>query len=116
MGSRPYSVADFLHGPVAVTDEGFPVFLVAPPGKAFPDVLALCRQLGRRQAETIVVSSEPPVLDLATVPLRIPATVDELLSPLIYAVPSQLLSLHIALAKGYDPDHPRGLKKVTLTR
>lgn len=116
VGSQPYSTADFLHGPIAVIDEGFPVFLVAPPGKAFPDVLALCQELGRRQAETIVFSSEPSILDLATVPLRVPATVDELLSPLIYAVPFQLLSLHIALAKGYNPDHPRGLKKVTLTR
>jgi glucosamine--fructose-6-phosphate aminotransferase (isomerizing) len=40
----------------------------------------------------------------------------EWLSPLVAVVPGQLFALGLTLAKGFDPDHPRGLRKVTLTR
>ena len=45
-----------------------------------------------------------------------PVEVDELLSPIPYIVPAQLFALHLAQARGGDPDAPRGLHKVTLTR
>jgi glutamine---fructose-6-phosphate transaminase (isomerizing) len=46
----------------------------------------------------------------------VPVAIDELLSPIAYIVPAQLFALHLAQAKGIDPDAPRGLNKVTLTR
>lgn len=42
--------------------------------------------------------------------------VDEWLSPLVAVLPGQLLAYYLALAKGLDPEHPRGLRKVTETR
>ena len=47
--------------------------------------------------------------------LRLPVTLPEPLSPLAAIVPGQLLALHLAAARGYDPDKPRGLNKVTRT-
>ena len=47
--------------------------------------------------------------------LRLPQAVPEPLSPLVAIVPGQLLALHLAGARGYDPDSPRGLNKVTKT-
>ena len=47
--------------------------------------------------------------------LRLPQAVSEPLSPLVAIVPGQLLALHLATARGYDPDKPRGLNKVTKT-
>ena len=79
-------------------------------------MLALTRELSARAAEIIVISEQKDALQLAQTPLRLPATLPEWLTPFTCVVPGQLLALHVTLAKGYDPDHPRGLKKVTETR
>lgn len=115
VSAQPYSGADFLHGPITVVDEGFPVFLVAPPGKTLRSIMDLADELRARKAETIAVSSDPSILSTSTIPLEVPCEVTEVLSPLMYVVPLQLLSLHLALARGLNPDKPRGLSKVTLT-
>ncbi|MGE5482059.1 MAG: SIS domain-containing protein [Bacteroidota bacterium] len=115
VGSQPYSSADFLHGPIAVVEEGFPAFVIAPPGKAFPSVLGVVEELVKRKAEVVAITSDPGLLEMATIPLQVPVEVDETLSPLIYVVPMQLFAYHLALTKGLDPDQPRGLTKVTRT-
>ena len=114
--AEPYSSADFRHGPVAIVERGFPAIVVAPQGVVYPDMLALARELAARKAELIVISGQDEPLGLARTPLRLPVALPEWLSPLTCVVPGQLLALHVTLAKGYDPDHPRGLKKVTETR
>ncbi len=114
--AEPYSSADFRHGPVALVERGFPVVVVAPRGAVYDDVLALTRKLADRDAELMVISGRDEALDLARVPLRLPVGLPEWLSPFTCIVPGQLLALHATLAKGYDPDHPRGLTKVTKTR
>ncbi|MFW6135634.1 MAG: SIS domain-containing protein [Chloroflexota bacterium] len=113
--AEPYSSADFRHGPVAIVERGFPVIAVAPDGAVYRDVLSLIEELAERDAELIVVSGRDEALDRARVPLRLPVPVPEWLSPFVCVVPGQLLALHVTLAKGYDPDHPRGLTKVTET-
>ena len=114
--TEPYSSADFRHGPVAIVERGFPAIVVAPQGEVYPDMLALARELSNREAELIVISEQDEALRLARTPLRLPMSLPEWLSPFTCVVPGQLLALHVTLAKGYDPDHPRGLKKVTETR
>jgi glucosamine--fructose-6-phosphate aminotransferase (isomerizing) len=114
--AEPYSSADFRHGPVALVERGFPVIVIAPQGAVYDDVLALTRKLAGRDAELMMISGEDEALRLARVPLRLPAGLPEWLSPFTCIVPGQLLALHATLAKGYDPDHPRGLTKVTRTR
>jgi glucosamine--fructose-6-phosphate aminotransferase (isomerizing) len=114
--AEPYSSADFRHGPVAIVERGFPVIVVAPQGAVYEDILALTRKLADRDADVTVISEQDDALELARVPLRLPVGVPEWLSPFTCVVPGQLLALHATLAKGYDPDHPRGLTKVTRTR
>ncbi len=114
--TEPYSSADFRHGPVAIVERGFPAIVVAPQGQVYPDMLALTRELAAREAELIVVSGQDEPLQLAQTPLRLPVVLPEWLSPFTCIVPGQLLAMHVTLAKGYDLDHPRGLKKVTETR
>lgn len=114
--AEPYSSADFRHGPVALVERGFPVVAVAPHGAVYEDVLSLIQELAERDAELSIVSDRKEALELARVPLRLPAPVPEWLSPFVCVVPGQLLALHVTLAKGYDPDHPHGLTKVTETR
>lgn len=116
MMAEPYSSADFRHGPVAIVEHGFPVIVVAPQGKVYDDILALTHKLADRDAELTVIADQEAPLALARVPLRLPVALPAWLSPFTCIVPGQLLAHHITLAKGYDPDHPRGLTKVTKTR
>ncbi len=113
--AEPYSVADLLHGPVAMLEPGFPVLLVAPSGAAYGDAVELMTLLEKRGAEVVVLSDERALLARAPSTLRIPENVPEWISPIVAIVAGQMWALGLALAKGLDPDHPRGLSKVTLT-
>ncbi len=114
--AEPHSSADFRHGPVALVEEGFPVFALLPEGAVYGDMRSLVEELVDRDAQVCVISDSHEALKRAQVPLRLPASVPEWLSPFVCVVPGQLLALHLAQVKGYDPDHPRGLTKVTETR
>lgn len=115
VGATPYSSADFRHGPIAQVEEGFPVLTVAPDGVVMDDMLDLMRNLKEREAELIVISNRDEALDMAHTALPMPP-VAEWLSPIVAVVPGQLLAFGLSTARGYDPDHPRALRKVTSTR
>lgn len=115
--SKPYSGADFLHGPIAMVSEGFPCIVFAPDGLAYASQLDLALKLKERGAELIVIARDKEMLELGRT--RIPVPVDgipELLSPLPYIIPAQLFACYLSLTRGLDPDRPRGLSKVTITR
>lgn len=116
IGMLAYSAADFVHGPIAAVHESEPCFLIAPPGKAFPAMVEMAARLAERKAEVAIISSEDEILSYATTPFRIEASLFEVISPLIYIVPAQLLAYYLAVTRGFDPDRPKGLSKVTLTR
>lgn len=113
--SERFSSADFLHGPVAMIEEDFPVILFAPPGKTFKDMYRLTQQLKKLKAETLVISSETAILKLATRSIPIPTRVGDFLAPIPYIIPGQLFAAMLAEVKGLSPDKPRSLKKVTQT-
>ena len=112
----PYSSTDFLHGPIATIAPGFPAFIFAPSGAPADEMRLLVAALKRRKTELVVISDSPALCDEATVGFRLPAGVPETCSPMVAIVPGQLLAYHIALHKGINPDEPRGLHKVTLTK
>jgi len=114
--AEPYSSADFAHGPIALLQPGFVTLVIAPGGQVFPDMLRLLIVAKERGADLIVISDRQQALELAQTPLPLPVCLDEWLSPIAAVVPGQLFAYHLALGKGLDPDHPRGLQKVTLTR
>jgi glucosamine--fructose-6-phosphate aminotransferase (isomerizing) len=111
----PYSSADFRHGPIATIEDGSPAILIMPGGAVFDDMMDLAHDLRRRNADLLVISESSEALALATTPLPLPGPTPEWLSPLAAIVPGQLLAWRLAVAKGADPDAPRGLHKVTRT-
>lgn len=113
--AKPYSAADFQHGPIATIDEGFPVFVYAPPGRGYPPLLDLMERLEKDRAETIVFSAEDEILGRAVMPVKLPVQVHEIYSPLVYIVAGQLFAQYLSVTKGYNPDQPRHLSKVTKT-
>jgi glucosamine--fructose-6-phosphate aminotransferase (isomerizing) len=111
-----YSSADFRHGPIATVSAEAPVMLIAPSGRTYADMMDLGTELRRRNADLLVISDAPEALALAQSPLPLATGTPEWLSPLVATLPGQQFALHLALAKGIDPDAPRGLTKVTRTR
>ncbi len=108
-----FSSADFLHGPIALIETDFPVFVFAPPGPTLPGQLDILKKLARLKADTLVLTSEP--LDrLATRLIRLPK-LEDLYTPIPYIIPGQIFTALLARAKGINPDAPRQLTKVTRT-
>jgi glutamine---fructose-6-phosphate transaminase (isomerizing) len=115
VAALPLSSADLLHGPIALVGHDFPVLLLAPAGPAFPHLMDVAARLRSKRAETAIFSSEPEILRLARMPVRIAPKTPGMLAPLVYGVAVQLLAFHLSRAKGINPDRPRGLRKVTRT-
>jgi glucosamine--fructose-6-phosphate aminotransferase (isomerizing) len=111
----PYSAADFQHGPIALVEAGVPVLAVATTGPALEGMTALLRRMREARARLLVLSDDPGVVALGDGVL-LPAGVPEWLAPLVAIIPAQLFAYHLARARGLDPEAPRSLSKVTLTR
>jgi glutamine---fructose-6-phosphate transaminase (isomerizing) len=113
LAALAFSGADLLHGPLAMTDPDVPVLAVVGDGPGGASMRDVVSRLGERRADVVTIGAT----DVAGATLRIgtPA-VDERYAPLLDILPLQRLALALALARGEDPDAPRGLKKVTVTR
>ena len=93
----------------------FPVLVIAPLGRSQPGMRDLVENLRERGAELVVVSDERTMLDKASARFHMPEAPHEELSPILCAIPIQLLAKNLAHLKGLNPDSPRGLSKVTET-
>jgi glucosamine--fructose-6-phosphate aminotransferase (isomerizing) len=113
--AQPFSTADFLHGPVAVIEPGYPVLAVTALGPAADDVVDVLRRCAEAGASLTVIGNDSRLEDVAVSHLSFGPDVEEWLSPIPAIVIAQLFSYHLTLAKGLDPDAPRGLRKVTRT-
>lgn len=114
--AEPYSIADLLHGPVAMIDDGFPVLVVAPSGIGAEDALEWISLFQERGAKVLAISDREDIRNRADVAFTLPRDIPEWLSPIVAVGPGQKFAHALAAAKGYDADKPRGLRKVTLTR
>jgi glucosamine--fructose-6-phosphate aminotransferase (isomerizing) len=112
---EPYSSADFLHGPMAVVERGFPVIVIAPTGKMLPEFVDFIHQLNDQKAEVVSISDNPEITGLCTIALPLPQQLPEPISPLAAIVPGQIFAMSLSHTRGIDVDHPRGLHKVTET-
>jgi len=113
--AHPFSAADFVHGPLALVAEGFPVFAVAPSGRTHASTHALLERLtAGLSARLAVISNDERTLALAEASIGIPKG-PEWLTPIVAVVAAQLFTYHLAVAEGHDPDSPRTIEKVTRT-
>ncbi len=112
-----FSSADFLHGPIAMVEASFPVFLFAPRGVTAPSMREMLEKLQALKAETLVITdaSNIGIAGASTRSIRLPGRLQELYTPIPYIIPAQLFAACLAAQKGLDPDRPRTLTKVTLT-
>lgn len=114
LSAQAFSGADLLHGPLATVDPQVPVLAVVPEGAGGEAMLPVLSRLAERNADVFGVGAAP-ALERLTGGITLPGGVPEELSPMLEILPLQQLSLHLAIARGGDPDKPRGLRKVTET-
>lgn len=114
--AKAFATSDFQHGPIAMIDRDIPVMIFAPDGPSFKDVSSMAKKLVAEGIETIIISDRRDMLDLGSCSFSIPKTSNDILSPYYNVTVAQMFACRLAIAKGLDPDSPRGLNKVTITR
>ncbi|MBA3020551.1 glutamine--fructose-6-phosphate transaminase (isomerizing) [Propionicimonas sp.] len=110
-----FPAGELKHGPIALVEEGVPIFIVVPPqgrDQLHDKVVSNIQEVRARGALTIVLAEEgdEEVVPYADVLFRLPK-VSTLLQPLVATVPLQMFACELATLKGYDVDQPRNLAK-----
>lgn len=110
-----FSSADFFHGPLAVVERHFPILVFAPKGKTSNGVIELMSRLKELRADTLAITDDDAIANLASRTIRMSPDIGEFNSPIPYIIPAQLFAGLLSKAKGLDADQPRSLSKVTRT-
>ncbi|TDQ51969.1 SIS domain-containing protein [Actinorugispora endophytica] len=109
------SYADLLHGPLAVVDAQTPALLVAAnSGPTLPGTVALAERVRAADAPVYAIGGGSALAKSSDLAVDVP-DLPEWLAPISLIVPAQLITERLARAKGFDPDAPRSLNKVTQT-
>ena len=108
-----YAAGELKHGPIALIDETMPVIVIAPHDRVFEKTVSNMQEVAARGGRIILVTdakgvAAAPVESMLTLSLP---NVPETVTPLVYALPVQLIAYHTAVTLGTDVDQPRNLAK-----
>ncbi len=108
-----YAAGELKHGPIALIDETMPVIVIAPYDRVFEKTVSNMQEVAARGAKIILVT-DPKGAKEATIESLVTLTLPDMAStvtPLVYAIPVQLIAYHTACVIGTDVDQPRNLAK-----
>jgi glutamine---fructose-6-phosphate transaminase (isomerizing) len=108
-----YAAGELKHGPIALIDETMPVVVIAPHDRVFEKTVSNMQEVAARGGRIILIT-DPKGAAEATVNSLVTMTVPEMpvtVTPLVYAIPVQLIAYHTAVTMGTDVDQPRNLAK-----
>ncbi len=108
-----FAGGELKHGPIALIDEHVPVIVIAPYDSLFEKTVSNMQEVVARAGRVVYLSDAKGIAamgDKAWVTIELPE-VDPFVTPILYAIPVQLLAYHVAVAKGTDVDQPRNLAK-----
>ncbi len=108
-----YAAGELKHGPIALIDENMPVVVIAPYDRVFEKTVSNMQEVAARGGNIILMTdargaAEATISSLVTIVLP---DMDATFTPIVYAVPVQLLAYHTAVVMGTDVDQPRNLAK-----
>ena len=111
--AEAYASGELKHGPIALVDKHVPVVVMAPRDPLFDKSVSNMQEVMARKGNVVLISDAQGLKEAgegtwATVEMP---TVPDVVAPIVYAVPAQLLAYHTAVAKGTDVDQPRNLAK-----
>jgi glucosamine--fructose-6-phosphate aminotransferase (isomerizing) len=111
--SLAYPAGESKHGPISLIEPGFPVVFVCPKDGTHRTIISNIMEMKARGASIIVVveKGDEEIKKLADDYLEIDTGLPEVLSPIPFVIPLQLLAYYIAIERGCDPDKPRNLAK-----
>ncbi|MGQ9624067.1 MAG: glutamine--fructose-6-phosphate transaminase (isomerizing) [Candidatus Bathycorpusculaceae bacterium] len=101
------------HGPISLVEPGFPVVFICPKDETHRTLIGNIMEMKARGASIIAIIEEgdEEIKRLADDYVEVPTGIPEVLSPIPFVVPLQLLAYHMAVEKGHNPDTPRNLAK-----
>jgi glucosamine--fructose-6-phosphate aminotransferase (isomerizing) len=107
-----YPAAEMKHGPIALIDENMPVVFIAPHDSVFEKIVSNIQEVKARGGRVIALTSrsEQSLAGKIDYEIRVPETID-MFTPILAAVPLQLLAYYIAVKRGSNVDQPRNLAK-----
>ncbi len=110
--AEAYPAGELKHGPLALVDESMPVITVAPNDELLEKLKSNLQEVKARGGQLVVFADDGTGFneDEQTTVMNIPA-VSDVVSPIVYTLPLQMLSYHVAVLKGTDVDQPRNLAK-----
>lgn len=114
--SKGYAISDFYHGPLAQIDKNTPVVLLAGRGKAFKDSCEMIDRLQSIGNSPIVITNDLEIAQKNEEIILIPDTGYEATSIFPFTIFIQSLAEYTSISRGLNPDSPRALKKVTITK
>lgn len=108
-----YAAGELKHGPIALIDEHMPVIVIAPHDRFFEKTVSNMQEVAARGGRIIFITDEKgaDASKLQTMATIILPNVDEIIAPMIFSLPIQLLAYHTAVFMGTDVDQPRNLAK-----
>ena len=108
-----YAAGELKHGPLALIDEGIPVVVILPPGDNYRKTMSNLEEVKSRGADVIAIGAkgDDSLSNKADDVFLIDGDVEDIIAPLVYVIPLQLISYYIALERGSDPDKPKNLAK-----
>ena len=108
-----YASGELKHGPIALIDRTVPVIVMAPQDTLFDKTVSNMQEVMARGGQIYLISDRKgaKIAGDGTASIIEMPEVPELIAPILYAVPAQLLAYHTAVAKGTDVDQPRNLAK-----
>ena len=110
--AEAYPAGELKHGPLALVDADMPVIVVAPNNELLEKLKSNLQEVRARGGELIVFADAKAEMDSGDgIQIIAISPVDDEIAPIIYTIPLQLLSYHVALIKGTDVDQPRNLAK-----
>ncbi|KQS98354.1 MULTISPECIES: glutamine--fructose-6-phosphate transaminase (isomerizing) [unclassified Rhizobium] len=108
-----YAAGELKHGPIALIDENMPVIVIAPHDRFFEKTVSNMQEVAARGGRIIFITDEKGAAasKLETMSTIVLPNVDEIIAPMIFSLPIQLLAYHTAVFMGTDVDQPRNLAK-----
>lgn len=108
-----YAAGELKHGPIALIDENMPVIVIAPYDRFFEKTISNMQEVAARGGRIIFITDEAGAAasNLPTMATIVLPVVDEIIAPMIFSMPIQLLAYHTAVFMGTDVDQPRNLAK-----
>lgn len=108
-----YPAGELKHGPIALIDEKMPVVVIAPSDKIFDKTVSNMQEVAARGGKIILITDEKGAASagIDDAQMIILPEVPEIIAPLVYTLPVQMLAYHTAVHMGTDVDQPRNLAK-----